>query len=800
MGIRFALVLALVADGAFAALAGIDDAAWIGESVEAEAPRFLRFECPFEGTDEPLVLEVSADPRYILLLDGEVVGRGPDNGDVKHWFSRRMTLVPGTGRHLLAAVVWKLDVAYENGRTVDCAANDRPFCHLTWRTGFALKAEGVYDERLTTGTAPWRMATLGRTRPIGRGAGGWAFGAGPQFEVDGISVLDERPDEADFIPAFVQVKNGASSPARVAKGGVTPRGRRIFRSLLPEQLSCMIRPGETPKPFDVPAHAAVTNVFDLGDYYCAYPRLRVSGGRGTRITWGWTEALRSPELLARNIDYGKTNRSMRAGVAFDDRYALVDVFRPDGHADARFTVPWWRCGRWCRLVVETGDEPVTVGDIAIEETRYPAEEEGCFEAEGDESLAAIRQMSVRGLQNCMHEIMFDCPFWEQQMYGGDIRVSFLGVTAMTRDDRLIRQCLGILDNARGADGYIPMNWPSANDQHSTTWLLSWIIAVGDYAMWHGDRAWLKDRLAGLEHSLHGVARYENARGLLENAWGYNYLDWVADWKDDDCAPPGASYGKGESAALNLLYLMAVRKAIVALEACGETTRAAYWRERSEKLSKAIADVFADPSRGILADTPQKTSCSEHVQALGVLTDCVTGEAASRALAAIEDGKGLSPCSSFFLSYVFEACAKLDRGDVLLKKLDTWRDYAKQDLKCPLESVFFPRSDCHGFGAHPLFHFHSVLAGVTPAAPFFAKVRVAPSPGGLKAIRAKTPHPKGFVESDLRFNGAGGVEGRVILPAGVDGEFVWRGKRRDLKPGHNDVFFGSKLVRGENSHE
>ena len=153
---KLTAVLALVAGSVFAARAGIDDAAWIGEPDEAAAPRFLRFECPFEGAVEPLTLEVSGDPRYVLLLDGEVVGRGPDNGDVGHWHARRMTLRPGPGRHLLAAVVWKLGVAYENGRTIDRPENDRPFAHLTWRTGFALAAEGVYDERLTTGTARWR--------------------------------------------------------------------------------------------------------------------------------------------------------------------------------------------------------------------------------------------------------------------------------------------------------------------------------------------------------------------------------------------------------------------------------------------------------------------------------------------------------------------------------------------------------------------------------------------------------------------------------------------------------------------
>ena len=123
---------------------------------------------------------------------------------------------------------------------------------------------------------------------------------------------------------------------------------------------------------------------------------------------------------------------------------------------------------------------------------------------------------------------------------------------------------------------------------------------------------------------------------------------------------------------------------------------------------------------------------------------------------------------------------------MLKKLETWRNYVKLDLKCPLESEFFPRSDCHAFGAHPLFHFHSVLAGVGPDAPFFARVRVAPSPGSLRRIHSKTPHPGGFVETDLSFDGHGGVAGAIVLPEGVDGTFVWQGHSMLLRTGRTDV--------------
>ena len=765
---------------------GVDSAAWIGEPAEAESPRFLLFACPFDGRKEPLELDVSADQRYILLLDGEVVGRGPDNGDARHWYERHQTLNPGPGRHLLEAVVWSLGIAYANGRTDVSPLGNRPFAHQAVRTGFALKADGVYGDQLTTGVAPWKYAVLTGTRPIGSGAEGAAFGAGPQFEVRGASLLDERPAPAAFRPAAVISRGGGFDPSSaVRRGGVTPRGRRTVQSLLPEQLSRLVRPGEMPRKQVVPARTCWTKVFDLGDYYCGYPVVKVRGGRGARASWGWTEALRDPARLEDPASYGKANRARREGMVFSDKYALTDVFVCDGRSEARFTTPWWRCGRWCRLTVETQDEPLEIVDVALDESRYPAEDEGSFEAEGDASLAAIARLSVRGLQMCAHEIMFDCPFFEQQMYGGDVRVSFLGLTAMTRDDRLIRQGLRIFDFARDDEGYVPMNWPSANDQTSTTWLLSWIVAVGDFARWHADRDWLADRMPGIEHSLMGVARYENARGLLENARGWNYLDWVAEWKDDGCSPPGAAWGKGESAALNLLYLLAQQKAADAYEACGDAERAAAWRTRADRLAARIADVFRDGRQGLLADTPAKTSFSEHVQALAILTGVVRGADAERALAATEDGRPMARCSSFFLSYLFEACARTDRGDLVLRKLDVWRRYVENDLKCPLESEFFPRSDCHGFGAHPLFHFHACLAGVTPAAPFFERVRVAPSPGPLTAIRAKTPHPKGFVETSLSFED-GQASGTVALPPGVFGEFVWKGRSLPLVPGTNAI--------------
>ena len=76
----------------------------------------------------------------------------------------------------------------------------------------------------------------------------------------------------------------------------------------------------------------------------------------------------------------------------------------------------------------------------------------------------------------------------------------------------------------------------------------------------------------------------------------------------------------------------------------------------------------------------------------------------------------------------------------------------------------------------------------PASPGFCRVRVAPSPGELKHLDVAVPHPKGFVELMLDFDGKGGVKGCVTLPEKTDGEFVWGCREVQLKSGANTIEF------------
>jgi hypothetical protein len=109
---------------------------------------------------------VSADERFILLLDGKEFARGPDRGMPERWFYHSYEIDVEPGEHVLEAIVWQMGA-------------HAPLAQLSWRGGFVLKAEGAYDSVLTTGKAEWKVAELSNTEMTGKGESS-AWGAGQQ--------------------------------------------------------------------------------------------------------------------------------------------------------------------------------------------------------------------------------------------------------------------------------------------------------------------------------------------------------------------------------------------------------------------------------------------------------------------------------------------------------------------------------------------------------------------------------------------------------------------------------------------
>ena len=406
-----------------------DSAAWIWRK-DAPLPaggEFVRFRKEFSADGKfPLRFHVSADERFVLLLDGQVIARGPDRGTPEMWFVQSYETLPSAGEHLLEAVCWRLN------------PHQAPNAQLSIRGGFLFKAEEPFDAELTTGRADWHVAALTGTRmtrdayPMGP--------VGAQCEVSGTGILMERPDAAAYEQPVV-VRGAIPPDESITSGSSRRPAWMLYPSELPAQIERTIRPGAFKAADDqsfatngvwnkaarafgrvgwyrasaaahpavaeanallagkgkviVPPHAKRRILWDLGDYWCAYPELSTSGGKGAKIAWGWAESLYTGDCFDWHTLASEERKGTTSRAKWDDKYfyGFKDVFCPEGRLQATFTTPWWRCGRWCQIEIETANEPLTLDDVRLVETRYPLSMDGRFACD-DPTIAGVEARDV----------------------------------------------------------------------------------------------------------------------------------------------------------------------------------------------------------------------------------------------------------------------------------------------------------------------------------------------------------------------------------------------------------------------
>ena len=799
----------------------IDDAAWIwhrddlamsvgaGEishsarSGGAVCPVMV-FEKDFEVREgeKPFEIDVSADERFCLTLDGEFVARGPNRADVSNWQynTYRVTLAPG--RHVFRAVVTRL-------------GEHAPQAQLSYRGGFIFKASGEYDERLTTGKAKWRVAWWKGMTPAGADNGVW--GTGSQFAIRGTYPTFLGGEEDSRPLQNKDVANSADSRGRDSSAPIdwqdpvvvrAPAGRGVypiwgartpgwmlFPSQLPDQLETPVRPGEfraattnavwrqdhvytaseTDDPLvgafnrllrgesaavTVPAKTKVQLAWNLGDYLCAYPVVRTANGGGARLSLSFSESAYDAE----------TNRKGNRGeIVGKYLRGYGDTFFCDG-TDCAFSTPWFRCGLWVRLDVETQEDPLEIRELSLIESRYPLEMASGFSSPDDPSLADVRRICARAMQMCCHETLFDCPYYEQQMYPGDTRVQLLVLSAMSRDDRIVKRAIEIYDLATRDDGQCPFNFPTRGTQEGFTYTQCFLLMFGDYAMNHADREWLRARLPGFRKSMAGCELYENAEGLLEDTPGWNFMDWVVGWPGDGTMVDTEN-GRKLNSFVNLMWLLDVQSAAKVERAFGNDRLAAHWEAKAERLKAAIVAKFWDEKRSLVANTVEKNAFCEHCQAMAIIGGLLPKDKEEELFRHLVEDLDLARTTVYFNYYLFEAYFKMGRSDLFQKRLDLWRDFVGKGLTTLSEQPDTPvaegRSDCHAWGAHPIWFMQSGIAGIRSDAPWFEKVVIEPQPGALKSLKAKHPHPKGWIEVDLEFDGDK-VHGTVVTP--VPGTF------------------------------
>ena len=754
-------------------------------------------------------VRVSADNRFILFVNGHRVGDGPARGDLAHWRYERFDLAPflQPGQNLITATVWNFGIF-------------APVAQLSDRTAFLLEAEATGPASISTPegwlveTEPGRgilersTVTLQTYMAAGPSEqidaahyhwnwdspsapdASWVPAASPMRDsiypnVNKAHSADATEDNfwglvPDTLPHMEYKSTSAGQTVRVDLD--TPQASATLANLSAEQArehlavqtSRSVLGAFPSKPVTIPAGTHVHLLLDRKTLTTAYPQLIVSGGKGSQIWLTYSEAL-----------YDKAqHKGDRDDVGDRVALGLRDSFLPDGGNNRTFEPLWWRTWRYLDLDIQTAGEPLHLESLQAFFTAYPFQQRASFQS-GDPDLDKIWDISWRTARLDAHETYMDTPYYEQLQYVGDTRIQALISYAVTGDDRLARQALEAFNDSRSPDGLTRSRYPSSMPQTIPPFSLLWIGMLHDYWLYRPDSQPVRAALPGSRAVLHWFAAYEQPDGLLGKLPWWSFIDWVSSGE----IPTYDAHN--ESCVTTLQYLGALNDAADLEQSLGEPQLAARDIARAAHVRSGIYTRCWVPARGLIADNPARNVFSQQANILAVLYDVIPRDhqkTVLRRMLSIEPGttpNGTMSASYYFRFYLARALDHAGLADEYLASLDPWRKLLPLHFSTWPEIPGDTRSDSHAWSAHPIYDMLTLVAGVQPASPGFATVRIAPHLGTLNTLKASYPHPAGDIQLEYRRRG-NAIDTTITLPGKLEGKLVFHGRTWVLRPGTSHI--------------
>ncbi len=757
---------------------------WIevpGEPDNAYGVYLFRKDFNLKKLPSSFIINVSADNRYKLFVNGKLASLGPARGDILHWRYETVDIARylSSGKNVIAAIVWN-------------DGSMKPLAQISYRTGFILQGNSSVEDEVNTNSS-WKCVSDNAYRQIKpRVIGYYAASSGELVDMNlhKRGWKNKHYDDTSWLNA-AEISHGNPKGVFTFDSGWMLVPSPIPQMELREEKNLEVREAKGinlpndfligKSPLNIPANTHTTLLLDQKYLTDAYPTIEFSGGKGSGISIKYAEALYSEEKEngSSRVIYYKTNRNDIKGKVF---IGLEDSLISNGEINQTFTSLWWRAYRYIQIEVHTRKEPLTIKDIYGTYTGYPFKFNAKFESP-DSTLSNILQIGWRTAQLCAFETYMDCPFYEQLQYAGDTRIQALVSYFDSGDYRLARNAIDLLDDSRIAAGLTQSRYPSAVEQFIPPFSLWWIGMLHDYWMYTPDSELVKSKLPGERQVLYFFHRYQQKDGSLMDLPYWNFSDWVnANGWNHGVAPIGKD---GHSSILDLQLLWAYELASQMENRLGMKAYAHLYEERIFQLKKTIQKKYWDGSRMEFADTPDKESFSQHANALAILTGVVSGRQALLLGKKILSDTTLTQATIYFKYYVNRALVKAGLGDDYLNWLGVWKENFKFGMTTFAEysDLQHTRSDCHAWGASPNVEFFRTVLGIDSYAPGFGKVIIEPHLGALKNASGEIPHPDGKIAvSYILKKGKWSIN--VDLPKNISGIFIWNGKRYQLKGNKN----------------
>lgn len=728
-----------------------------------------------ESVPDKFVIHVSADNRYKLFINGEQVSLGPARGDILNWNFETVNIAPylKEGKNVLAALVWNY-------------ADLKPLAQISFeQTELIVQGNSPIEEIVNTnGTwlceksqaySPWNSDS-----PV---LGYYVAGPGELFDSQKYLWNWETTDYNDS----KWTKANQGMPGSI-KGRVDYPGRLLVPTPIPpmenkkeyfasvkksENIKCSQNFIEGKEQLIIPANLKVELVLDQGYLTTAYMALEYGKGKGAKIKIGYTEAYYTDKWTGE-----KGNRNEIEGKLFA---GYEDKIIADGGLNRTYNSLWWRTWRYIRVIIETKNEELILKNVHGIYSAYPFENKTKFEVTKEYNyLKDILEIGWRTARLCANETYMDCPYYEQLQYFGDTRIQTMVSMYNTSDNYMVKNAIEHGRQSMSPDGITMARYPTNSRQFIPSFSLWWIGISYDYWMYRGDEEYVKSLLPAHRSILAWYEQFLKPNNSLDYIPYWFFIDWADGFAATNGAPIRDE--DGNSAMQDVIYLLSLENAAKMEEAFGLPAMANHYKAIANKIRGSFKAKYWDSDRKLFADTFDKRSFSQHVNALAILADLTEREETRSIMNNILNDKDLIQATIYFRYYVNQALKKADMGDQLLDNLQIWKDQMALGLTTWAERPEPSRSDCHAWGASPNIEFYRILLGIDTDAPGFKKIRIKPSLNGIKKISGSMPHPLGEISVDYNIDKKGVLKATIVIPSSINGLFVWKGKEYELKGG------------------
>ncbi len=731
-----------------------------------------------DAVPERVPARLTADSRYVLLVNGVEVGRGPIRSQPRRLHYDAYDLAPylSAGENVVAVLVTYYGRANSFWQP---AVGNGPA-----GTDALLVFEARLADGLLVSDGTWRT-----TRST-------AWSSFEASGIDGVPVegLDARAlpkawptkgfDDADWASAtLVPVSHiggfAISQPPTDPYGALLPRAIGALGGDLvdPETLiEDVMRPapsgaGDHPadrvlqlleSPVDGAAAGAADGAetvrlvsYDFGRIVSGHVELDLEASAGTVV-----------DLLYREIRHDPSAPSPLSTPRTGARYTAR------GHDDA-FRALEINGIRYVHLLVHGPDAAdVVITGLRVREHHYRWSGQADFRS-GDAEIDALYRAGIRTVAMNSFDAFTDCPTREQRAWVGDSVVHQMVHLTTNADWRLVRQATE-LGNSPRYDGILPMSVVGEIEYGASVtipdWALHWVHGVHNLYRYLGDVEEIRGLLPTVERVLRWYLPYVDDRGTISDVAEWNLVDW------------SSVFTTGRSAILTALWARGLRE-FAELSRFVGNEGAAGWAERHREAARVGFEDFWDEARGTYLDhwldgEPQPAT-SQHAGATAIVSGLAPRERWGRIIdritdpgrvvirswiggvdggydleKMIEQSRGVQRvdwdaaqevvrAQPFFSYVVHDAIVAAGRAGELVDIMRDWSRFLVDGYDTFGECWGWG-TPVHGWSSTPTRDLVTAVLGITPGAPGFTVARVAPALGSLAWAEGSAPTPHGPV--------------------------------------------------------